>query len=286
VLLTDDYTERANRAQLDRAIAPYRDALAVPEPVERRVVERQSDLALALRDRFKDAGSGGDLDEAIAYAKEAADATPPASVAWAGYTNNYANALAERFEADGELTDLETAIELFRAVLHTARDRPTEASGYATNLSLGLATLAGQMGREALFDEALRELDRAVELLPAGHPDLAARIANLADVQRQQAEDAWRRGDQSAALELADLSIDAAQRAVAAAGASEARLLPALASLARAMRWLHSVDPEGILAAEVLSVQRRSASLTRVSPAERFGQSALRAEDARRVGDP
>jgi hypothetical protein len=85
---------------------------------------------------------------------------------------------------------------------------------------------------------------------------------------------------------MADLSIDAAQRAVAAAGASEARLLPALASLARAMRWLHSVDPEGILAAEVLSVQRRSASLTRVSPAERFGQSALRAEDARRVGDP
>jgi tetratricopeptide (TPR) repeat protein len=285
VLLSDDYAERANRAQLDRAITLYRAALAISEPVARRVAERQNDLALALRDRYRDTTGTHDLDEAIAWASDSVHATPRGSVAWAGYANNYANALAERFELTGDIDDLQEAITLFAEVLSEARDRPSEASGYASNLGLALATRAYHSGQVGDLDEALEHLTRSVDLLPEDHPDLAFRIGNLSDLQRQRCQAARDSGDPAAAIELARTAAATAARAAVAAGSSDARLLPALANQARAIRLLHNLDPDGPPLDRVVQLQRQAALLSDISPAERFSQSALWARDAHQLGD-
>ena len=285
VLLSDDFDERADRSRLDRAIELYRQALDLPEPVASRVTERMNDLALALRDRYRDTESSQDLDEAVDLARRTAAASTIDELTHAGYVNNLANALSERYERDGDPVDLVAAIERFGEALEAAANRPVEASGYATNLGIALAARARDTGSMDDMDQALLHLGRSIDLLPASHQARAHRISNLSDAYRQRSVMLEDGGNRALALEDARRAVKTGREAVEAAGSSDARLLPALSNLAQSLRWCEHLVPGASPSREALEIQRRAALLEEITPAEKFGQSALWARDAEALGD-
>ena len=280
VLLSDDYEERANVAALDEAIALYRDAVSATERVDSRVTERLNDLALALRDRHKNSANADDLAEAVRLAARTIDAGERDKLTWAGYANNFGNALAERYETIGDPEDLDRAIDLFEEALRAAASRRAEASGYATNLGLSLSVRAISTGSLDDMALAIANLKRSIDLLPSDHPDLAYRVSNLADVLRQKSEMHHAAGETVEATREVMASIDLAGQAVTLARDSDQRLLPALANLARALRWRRTLEPDTDLNPAILATQRRAATLAQISAGEKFGQSALWAADA------
>lgn len=289
VLLSDNYTERAERADLDEAIRLYREALLFPDSSEAHIAERRNDLSLALKDRHEEADTLDDLNESIELGAVAVAAVPRESLAWAGWASNYGNALAERYELTGQVTDLDTAIDLFAMAAESAQSRAVEASGYKNNLGLALAARADATGNLAELDIAILRLKEAMDLVPIGHPDASLRSSNLADIYRVRSVTKLDRGDRKGALEDARTAVDEARSAVRIAhgvvGASEARALPPLSNLARAMRWMSSLEPASVDASEILAVQHEAANLPHITPAERFSQSAQWAEDAEKMGD-
>lgn len=285
VLLSDDFEERADRSQLDHAIELYRQALSLPEPVASRVSERRNDLALALRDRYRDTENSQDLDEAIDLAQQAAAASAIDELTYAGYVNNLANALSERYERDHKTADLTKAIKSFNEALVASKNRPTEASGYETNIGIALAARAQDTGSMDDMDQALLHMGRSIDLLPTSHPDWAYRISNLSDAYRQRSLMFQEGGHHNLALEDAKSAVTTAQEAVAAAGSSDARLLPALSNLAQSLRWLEHLVPGVSQSQKTLEAQRQAALLEGITPAEKFGQSARWARDAEAIGD-
>ncbi len=285
VLLSDDFEERADRSQLDHAIELYRQALSLPEPVASRVSERRNDLALALRDRYRDTENSQDLDEAIDLAQQAAAASAIDELTYAGYVNNLANALSERYERDHKPADLTEAINWFNEALVVSKNRPTEASGYETNIGIALAARAQDTGSMDDMDQALLHMGRSIDLLPTSHPDRAYRISNLSDAYRQRSLMFQEGGHHNLALEDAKSAVTTAQEAVAAAGSSDARLLPALSNLAQSLRWLEHLVPGVSQSQKTLEAQRQAALLEGITPAEKFGQSARWARDAEAIGD-
>lgn len=285
VLLSDDFEERADRSQLDHAIELYRQALSLPEPVASRVSERRNDLALALRDRYRDTENSQDLDEAIDLAQQAAAASAINELTYAGYVNNLANALSERYERDHKPADLTEAINWFNEALVVSKNRPTEASGYETNIGIALAARAQDTGSMDDMDQALLHMGRSIDLLPTSHPDRAYRISNLSDAYRQRSLMFQEGGHHNLALEDAKSAVTTAQEAVAAAGSSDARLLPALSNLAQSLRWLEHLVPGVSQSQKTLEAQRQAALLEGITPAEKFGQSARWARDAEAIGD-
>ena len=285
VLLSDDFTERADRSHLDRAIELYRQALNLREPVASRIAERMNDLALALRERYRDTENSQDLDEAVDLAKQAAAASTTDELTHAGHVNNLATALSERYERDGDPADLVAAIERFSEALETAGNRPVEASGYATNLGLALATHAQDTGSIGDMGRALLHLRRSIDILPTSHQARALRISNLSDVYRQRSVMLMEGGNRVLALDDARRAVKTGREAVEAAGASDARLLPALSNLALSLRWRERLAPDVSPSREVLEIQRRAALLEEVTPVEKFGQSVRWARDAEALGD-
>ena len=285
VLLSDDFEERADRSQLDHAIELYRQALSLHEPVASRVSERRNDLALALRDRYRDTENSQDLDEAIDLAQQAAAASAIDELTYAGYVNNLANALSERYERDHKPADLTEAINWFNEALVVSKNRPTEASGYETNIGIALAARAQDTGSMDDMDQALLHMGRSIDLLPTSHPDRAYRISNLSDAYRQRSLMFQEGGHHNLALEDAKSAVTTAQEAVAAAGSSDARLLPALSNLAQSLRWLEHLVPGVSQSQKTLEAQRQAALLEGITPAEKFGQSARWARDAEAIGD-
>lgn len=285
VLLSDDFEERADRSQLDHAIELYRQALSLPEPVASRVSERRNDLALALRDRYRDTENSQDLDEAIDLAQQAKAASTINELTYAGYVNNLANALSEWHKHDHKPADLTKAIRSFNEALVVSKNRPAEASGYETNIGIALAARAQDTGSMDDMDQALLHMGRSIDLLPTFHPDRAYRISNLSDAYRQRSLMFQEGGHHNLALEDAKSAVTTAQEAVAAAGSSDARLLPALSNLAQSLRWLEHLVPGVSQSQKTLEAQRQAALLEGITPAEKFGQSARWARDAEAIGD-
>lgn len=285
VLLSDDFKERANRSQLDHAIELYRQALSLPEPVASLVSERRNDLALALRDRHRDTENSQDLDESIKHAQQAAAASTIDELTYAGYVNNLASALFERYERDHNPADLTKAINCFNEALVASNNRLTEAYRYETNIGIALAARAQDTGSMDDIDQALLHMERSIELLPTSHPDRAYQISNLAYTYRQRSLMFQEGGHHNLALEDAKSAVTTAQEAVAAAGSSDAHLLPALSNLAQSLRWLEHLVPGVSQSQKTLEVQRQAALLEGITPAEKFRQSARWARDAEAIGD-
>lgn len=285
VLLSDDFKERANRSQLDHAIELYRQALSLPEPVASLVSERRNDLALALRDRHRDTENSQDLDESIKHAQQAAAASTIDELTYAGYVNNLASALFERYERDHNPADLTKAINCFNEALVASNNRLTEAYRYETNIGIALAARAQDTGSMDDIDQALLHMERSIELLPTSHPDRAYQISNLAYTYRQRSLMFQEGEHHNLALEDAKSAVTTAQEAVAAAGSSDARLLPALSNLAQSLRWLEHLVPDVSQSQKTLEAQRQAALLEGITPAEKFRQSARWARDAEVIGD-
>ena len=286
VTLSDNFDERANLSDLDRAIGLYRGALACEESVAIRVAERRNDLALALRARFETTLDRGDLDESIALSERAVQDTDSNSVMWPGFASNLGNALVERYEITASLEDLDASIEFFADALSRAGERVAEMSGYASNLGLALTAKAHHTGLVTNFNEAIRHLTTSVEVLPDNHADAASRLSNLGDAYRQRAVFRESVGEMEAARADIAASIDTSEHGIAIAGDSDPRLLPALANLARALRYSRTLDPDSVSLGEILDVQRRAAALSEIPAAHRFAQSALWAEDAEAYSAP
>lgn len=199
--------------------------------------------------------------------------------------NNLANALSERYERDHKPADLTEAIKWFNEALVLSENRPTEASVYATNIGIALAARAQDTGSMDDMDQALLHMERSIELLPTSHPDRAYRISNLSDAYLQRSLMFQEGGHHNLALEDAKSAVTTAQEAVAAAGSSDAHLLPALSNLAQSLRWLEHLVPGVSQSQKTLEVQRQAALLEGITPAEKFRQSARWARDAEVIGD-
>lgn len=283
-MVSDDYDERAGRDRLDRAIDLYRDALKIREPVAHRLAERRNNLSLALRQRYADGRNRDDLDEAVQLAEAAESAGGPGTYSWAGHANNLGNALIERYEVDRDPADLDRAATLFEAALAEDGGSVQEYSGYATNLGLVLAEQAKLTGKMAVLDRALTQLARAIDVLVPDDPRRADRLSNLSDTYRQRSIMMDLGGHTEFAIDDAKSAVSTARDAVIAAGESQARLLPALANLAVALRWQRQLAPASVTSTEILGVQGRAACLTEILPMERFRQSVRWAHDAVDLG--
>ncbi|MED5803055.1 CHAT domain-containing protein [Gordonia sp. Z-3] len=285
VVLSDRYTERATIADLDEAIRLYRKALEAPEPVPRRIAERQNDLALALRDRYMTSYDDNDLTEALELAEMSVTNTAEESSAWPGYATNFANALIERYEVTENIGDLERAIQLFARALQRVVGRPADESGFATNLGLALAVQGDKSKSVERYNESISRLEQAVDVLPAHHPSLAHRLANLAEIHMQRSELKLHNGDLGGAKSDLLEAIVASRAAVDEAQERDGRALPALANLAGAMRHLRDLDPEAAELHEIADVQRRAAQLDLMTPIDRFPQTILWARSAQALGE-
>ncbi len=106
----------------------------------------------------------------------------------------------------------------------------------------------------------------------------------MAEVYLQRARLNERRGQTERAISDARTAITLARQAVAAAGDHDARLLPALANLAGAMRELRDLDRDAVDSADIAAIQRQAAQLAHVSAIDKFPQTVLWARAAAAVG--
>ncbi|KAG1856994.1 CHAT domain-containing protein [Suillus subalutaceus] len=139
-----------------------------------------NNLALSLRDRFRQRGVPSDLDESIELHRAALLLCPPGHSDRPHSLNNLANSLGDRFRQRGVPSDLDESIELHRAALLLRPPGHPDRPHSLNNLALSLRDRFRQRGVPSDLDECI-ELHRAALLLcPPGHPDRPLSLNNLA----------------------------------------------------------------------------------------------------------
>ena len=191
--------------------------------------ERLSNLAAALRARFRCTEVLADLDAAIDAWQQALNATPADHPDRAAILSNLGNALRVRFERTGATTDLDAAIDAGQqAVDATPADHPDRAR-ILSNFGNALVTRFERTRVAADLDAAIDTAQQALNATPADHPDRAAILSNLGNALRIRFE---RTG---AAADL-DAAIDTAQQALNATPADHPDRAGRLSNLGNALR--------------------------------------------------
>jgi tetratricopeptide (TPR) repeat protein len=108
--LRDRYLATGDTADLEAAIARYRDALDLGESAELTGFVR-GNLAVALVNRYAALRELADLEAAIRFYREVIAASEPGSTDAVRHLSNLANALHERYYRIRDKADLDDAIE-------------------------------------------------------------------------------------------------------------------------------------------------------------------------------
>ncbi|KAG2141081.1 TPR-like protein [Suillus clintonianus] len=140
-----------------------------------------NNLAISLKNRFKQRGVSSDLDEAIEFNQAALLLRPPGHSERSASLNNLAITLRDRFKQRGVPSDLDEAIELLRAALLLLPPGNSNRSTFLNNLAAGLQTRFEQRGVPSDLDEAIELLRAALLLRPPGHSDRSASLNHLAN---------------------------------------------------------------------------------------------------------
>ncbi|MFE5896456.1 tetratricopeptide repeat protein [Streptomyces sp. NPDC056488] len=149
------------------------------ETVDHRHVQRAmylSDLAMALGERYKQAGAKEGLGESVTLLEEAVAVTPDGEFEWAGRRSNLAGALRLRYESEGALADLDRVVTLLDEAVRASPAKPSHKSN-----------LAAALTARARHTHALEDLDRVVQVAqdalfgaPAEYADRAVLESTLA----------------------------------------------------------------------------------------------------------
>jgi tetratricopeptide (TPR) repeat protein len=175
------YWRTGNIADLDKALALWRQALDATPPSSPDRPGYLNNLGNGLRARYERTGRLEDLEEAIRVFREAVEATPPGSPDRPAILNNLGNGLRNRYERTGRLEDLEEAIRVFREAVEATPPSSPDRPGYLNNLGTGLRARYERTGRLEDLEEAIRVHREAVEATPPGSPNRLAILNNLGE---------------------------------------------------------------------------------------------------------
>ncbi|KAG1840974.1 hypothetical protein C8R48DRAFT_620558, partial [Suillus tomentosus] len=167
-------------SDLDEAIELHRAALLLHPPSHSLRSNSLNNLAISLRDRFKQRGMMSDLDEAIELHRAALLLLPSGHSDRSNSLNNLANSLRDRFKQRGMMSDLDEAIELHRAALLLCPPGHSDRSMSLNNLAISLQDRFLQRGMMSDLDEAIELHRDALLLRPSGHSDRSMSLNNLA----------------------------------------------------------------------------------------------------------
>ncbi|KAI5989360.1 hypothetical protein EDD15DRAFT_1319233 [Pisolithus albus] len=126
-------------------------------------------LALALRNRFKEGEECGDLDEAIMLLREVLELRPSGHRDRSLSLHSLAICLSERCESQGTVADLDEAITLERAVLELRLAGHPGRAVSLYNLACYLRKRFKKHAQMYDLDEAIELHRAALELRPSGH---------------------------------------------------------------------------------------------------------------------
>ncbi|WP_067904711.1 protein kinase domain-containing protein [Actinomadura chibensis] len=170
------FTRTGRRADLDEALAFYREAVAsAPDAPLVGTVEANMALALTCRaDHTGGPDAVADLDEAIGVLARLVHDVPVGHVRRPALNGNLGNALHARHERTGAPADLDAALLAWRAALEaTPNDHPDHAK-FAVNLGRALRSRFAREGRDADRAEAVELLVGAAGMSAAAPPVRAA----------------------------------------------------------------------------------------------------------------
>ncbi|KAG1829956.1 TPR-like protein [Suillus variegatus] len=173
-------------SDLDESIELDRDALLLRPPGHSDRSSSLNNLALSLRDRFRQRGIMSDLDESIELHRDALLLCPPDHPDRSSSLSNLANSLYDRFKQGVIMSELDEAIELHRDALLLRPPGHPDRSSSLNDLALSLRDRFQQGGIMSDLDEST-ELDRdALLLRPPGHPDRSSSLSSLANSLRHR----------------------------------------------------------------------------------------------------
>jgi tetratricopeptide (TPR) repeat protein len=178
----DQFLTTRDPAELDRAIAYFRDALGGAGAA---LPAAEYNLAVLLSDRYDANGDPADLAAAIQAARNGLAAGPDDRP---DYLAILAVCLWERYDATGSLADLEQAINVAaEAVAGTAADAPL---GPRLNSNLGMMYLDRheRTGDPGDLDQAIALTELAVAVAASGDPERPGFRNNLANALRLRFE--------------------------------------------------------------------------------------------------
>ncbi|KZV59768.1 TPR-like protein [Peniophora sp. CONT] len=166
-------------ADLERAIALFRNAINLTPTGHPNMAGRLVDLGIALLGRFQHVGGLSNLNEAIANYRRANELTPEGHPDKHRQLAQLGVALFNRFQHRGELDDLERAVENHQ---HAVKLTPEGHPGRPQQLEQLGASLANRfrhLGELDDLESAIENHQQAVKFTPDGHPGKPLRLALL-----------------------------------------------------------------------------------------------------------
>ncbi|MGW6056764.1 CHAT domain-containing protein [Streptomyces sp. NPDC055189] len=220
------------------------------------------DLGMALVLRAHHTGRAADLDEAISVFTEALR-TAENTGETAALRNALSNALRARSVATGSRADLDEALALTDRSL-TSRETTDgpQLPLIAPAMALYNRYLLDPPANGADLDEALRQLRRAEELMPPGHPDRPAALDDLGLVLMA----CYQRSGRSQELNQAVL---AHRESVALTREGHGTLGLRLLNLSAALSLRHRLTEDGDDLRETRECRQRAFELPGMGPAHR-----------------
>lgn len=181
----DQYARTGDQADLQRALAAYRRALAALPPGE-DTWPFLSNLGNCLRMIHEERGDPAALAEAAKALEAALAQVSPAMVEdYAVVADNLALALRDTGTVTGNLAPLDRAIGLHRAAADAYGDGP-ELSRYLNNLGGALWERYRLGGDAELLADSADAIRAAIAVTPADSPERARHLSNLAEILGDQ----------------------------------------------------------------------------------------------------
>jgi tetratricopeptide (TPR) repeat protein len=178
-LLAARFELAGNSADLDAAVTLLEAAVG-GDRSDPRLAGRLTNLAEVLRMRAEHTGRIADMDAAVDAARGAVALDPDGPLTAA----NLAVALRTRHQRTGQARDLADALDSARQAVATTHPDSPDLSVRLSGLGLTFGAVAAaattaEADRTAALEEAVGVSRAALDMLPAGHPLLARRRANL-----------------------------------------------------------------------------------------------------------
>ncbi|MGV9366952.1 CHAT domain-containing protein [Amycolatopsis sp. NPDC003731] len=188
---------------LDRAIEIFRTATTIGTDDSGAKIGI-SQLANALRERYRKTGDGSDLEEAISLHRQAVETEDAHGVMAGFHWSSLAEALVDEYRATGDPTTLDEAIGAYRTALDNSPGERVERATHLYDLGRLLWTRARVTGDRATAAAALGSLRDAVavETAPAWTRVLAAELWGQAAARAGHLSEAL--DGYAAAVELID----------------------------------------------------------------------------------
>ncbi len=189
------YEKTGSISDLDAAINAYQRARDLMPPGSPSLPFVLTNLGSCLRDRYHHPGHEQDLEKSIILLEEALDLTRSSSPYRAMRMNNLGTALADQYERSGHQELLEKALKCWMGAIEITAEDNIDSSLFLNNLAGGLIRKLEVMNDDALWEEAIQYLERAVnhlekqgDVFPGTRYTVAKNLGNLHHPQQHWPE--------------------------------------------------------------------------------------------------